>query len=140
MLFDTITPELLRTDKVLLKLLRKQQRELELLKKKHGKEKSVILKQHCTVVDRMMASHDRDKQGHERSLEKAIKKKGSVFYCVRGSSQLSPFTILTKHAKRGQGPCTGGSRPAYWGGVKTCVLGGSRYAYKLKLMLIACEI
>jgi len=77
-LFDTITPELLRTDKMFLKLLRKQQRELELLKKKHGKEKSVILKQHCTVIDRMMASHDRDKQGHEKILEKAIKKKGSV--------------------------------------------------------------
>ena len=78
MLFDTITPELLRTDKMFLKLLRKQQREIEMLKKKHGKEKSIILKQHCTVIDHMMASHDRDKQGHERTLEKAIKKKGCV--------------------------------------------------------------
>ena len=78
MLFETITPELLRTDKMFLKLLRKQQRELEMLKKKHGKEKSMILKQHCTVIDHMMASHDRDKQGHERTLEKAIKKKGCV--------------------------------------------------------------
>ncbi|KAK2184960.1 hypothetical protein NP493_242g03010 [Ridgeia piscesae] len=71
-----------------LKLLRKQQRELELLKKKHGKEKSVILKQHCTVIDRMMASHDRDKQGHEKILEKAIKKKGDWVKLSNGHSRL----------------------------------------------------
>ena len=33
-------------------------------------------KAHCTVVDKLVASHDKEKQGLEKVLEKQIKKKG----------------------------------------------------------------
>ncbi len=33
-------------------------------------------KQHCIVVDKMVATHDKEKVAKEKSLEKAIKKKG----------------------------------------------------------------
>ena len=75
---DPITPELLRTDKNFLKLLKKQLKDLETVKKRHNKERSVMQKQHCTVVDKLVASHDKDKLSQEKSLEKAIKKKGYV--------------------------------------------------------------
>nr|ABJ96343.1 phospholipase C beta [Chaetopterus pergamentaceus] len=74
--FDPITPELLRTDKAFIKLLRRQQKELETLKKKHQKERSSMQKQHCTVIDKMVANHDKEKLTQEKSLEKAIKRKG----------------------------------------------------------------
>ena len=54
---------------------------MENLKKRHNKERSTMQKQHCIVVDKMVATHDKEKLSQEKSLEKAIKKKGSVL-CV----------------------------------------------------------
>ncbi|XP_064623819.1 1-phosphatidylinositol 4,5-bisphosphate phosphodiesterase beta-4-like isoform X4 [Lineus longissimus] len=76
MLFDPVTPELLRTEKMFVKILKKQQKEMETLKKRHNKERSAMQKQHCMVVDKMVACHDKEKQMQEKTLEKAIKKKG----------------------------------------------------------------
>ena len=76
LIFDPITPELLRTEKVFVKLLKKQQKELEMLKKRHNKDRSAMQKIHCTIVDKMVAMHDKDKLAQEKTLEKAIKKKG----------------------------------------------------------------
>ena len=75
-MFDPITPELLRTNKAFLKLQKRQQKELETLKKKHDKEKSGMQKQHCVVIDKVVANHDKEKLTQEKSLEKAIKRKG----------------------------------------------------------------
>nr|CFW94238.1 Eka-phospholipase C 1 protein [Euperipatoides kanangrensis] len=74
--FDPITRELLQTDKIFVKLLKKQQKELETLKKKHGRERSAMQKSHCLVVDKIVANHDKAKQMEEKNLEKAIKKNG----------------------------------------------------------------
>ena len=68
--------EALRQDKGFQKLLKKQQKELEMLKKRHNKDRSVMQKSHCCIVDKMVATHDKEKQQQEKSLEKAIKKKG----------------------------------------------------------------
>ncbi len=75
-LFDPITPELLMTDKTYVKLCKKQNKELEMLKKGHNKQRSTMQKQHCTVIDKIVATHDKERQTHEKVLEKAIKKKG----------------------------------------------------------------
>ena len=83
--FDPITPELLRTDKQYIKLLKRQQKELEVVKKRHNKERSAMQKAHCTVVDKMVASHDKEKSGQEKTLEKIMKKKGyvvTVLICI----------------------------------------------------------
>ena len=61
-----------------MKLVKKQQKELEAIKKRHTKERSMMQKQHCTLVDKIVAVHDKEKQAQEKSLEKAIKKKGWV--------------------------------------------------------------
>jgi len=69
---------MLRADKQFVKLLKKQQKDLEILKKRHNKERSTMQKQHCIVVDKMVVTHDKEKLSQEKSLEKAIKKKGLV--------------------------------------------------------------
>ena len=76
--FEPLTPDALRQDKLFVKLLKKQLKELEILKKRHNKERSAMLKQHCVVVDRMVMTHDKEKLSQEKSLEKAIRKKGFV--------------------------------------------------------------
>ncbi len=73
-----MTPELLMTDKTYVKILKKQTKEMEMLKKAHNKQRSTMQKQHCTVVDKIVATHDKERQVHEKVLEKAIKKKGYV--------------------------------------------------------------
>uniref|UniRef100_A0A8D0ECZ8 1-phosphatidylinositol 4,5-bisphosphate phosphodiesterase n=1 Tax=Salvator merianae TaxID=96440 RepID=A0A8D0ECZ8_SALMN len=59
-----------------IKHLKKQQKELNALKKRHAKEHCVIQKLHCTHVDKVMAQYDKEKLAYEKILEKAIKKKG----------------------------------------------------------------
>ncbi|XP_077866794.1 LOW QUALITY PROTEIN: 1-phosphatidylinositol 4,5-bisphosphate phosphodiesterase beta-4-like [Saccoglossus kowalevskii] len=68
--------EAFKTDKTYIKTLKKHQKEVELLRKKQSKDKESMQRLHCTVVDKMVSRHDKDKITQERNLEKAIKKKG----------------------------------------------------------------
>ncbi|KAJ8045277.1 1-phosphatidylinositol 4,5-bisphosphate phosphodiesterase beta-4 [Holothuria leucospilota] len=76
-LVPPITLDELKQGKNYQKLLRKQQKELESLSKKHSKDVAYLQRNHCLTVDKMMAYHDKEKQFKEKSLEKAIRKKGS---------------------------------------------------------------
>uniref|UniRef100_A0A8B9JU25 1-phosphatidylinositol 4,5-bisphosphate phosphodiesterase n=1 Tax=Astyanax mexicanus TaxID=7994 RepID=A0A8B9JU25_ASTMX len=58
------------------KLIKKQQKELNALKKRHAKDHNAMQKSHCTQVDKMVAQHDKEKFTLEKLLEKAIKKRG----------------------------------------------------------------
>jgi len=73
--FEPVTVESLRADKVFVKLVKKQQKELESLNKMHVKERSTLQKQQCTVVDKMVAVHDKERQQVEKVAEKGGKKK-----------------------------------------------------------------
>lgn len=53
MKFDPITLETLRQEKGNQKVLRKQQKELESLKKRHHKEKLTVQKQHCVAIEKI---------------------------------------------------------------------------------------
>ncbi|KAG7465861.1 hypothetical protein MATL_G00158310 [Megalops atlanticus] len=66
----------LKQMKTYLKLLKKQQKDLHALKRKHAKEHSTMQKTHCTEVDKIVAQHDKEKLALEKVLEKTIRKKG----------------------------------------------------------------
>ena len=70
------TPELLRTDKQFVKLIHKQGKEMEGLKKRHNKERTTMQRSHCAVVDKMTAAHNKERTTEEKSSEKQLKKKG----------------------------------------------------------------
>ncbi|XP_022090515.1 1-phosphatidylinositol 4,5-bisphosphate phosphodiesterase beta-4-like isoform X3 [Acanthaster planci] len=71
-----LSTDTLQKDKVYQKVLKKQSKEIETLQKKHSKECTLVKKSHDTVVDKMTGAHDKEKLSEEKSLEKAIKKKG----------------------------------------------------------------
>nr|AAS55894.1 phospholipase C beta [Lytechinus pictus] len=71
-----ITAESLRKERAYQKLLKKQQKEQDSLSKRHSKERAMLQKTHYSTVNKMEACHDREKLTREKSLEKAIKKKG----------------------------------------------------------------
>ena len=62
-------------EKVYTRLIKKQVKELDIMKKKHQKEQSVMRKQQCTTIDKLIALHEKEKSATEKSLEK-LKKKG----------------------------------------------------------------
>ncbi|KAM9703840.1 1-phosphatidylinositol 4,5-bisphosphate phosphodiesterase beta-4 isoform 1-T1 [Menidia menidia] len=66
----------LKQMKTYLKLIKKQQKELNTLKKKHSKDQNIMQKAQCTQVDKMVSQHDKEKTNLEKLLEKAIKKRG----------------------------------------------------------------
>uniref|UniRef100_A0A670HS10 Phosphoinositide phospholipase C n=1 Tax=Podarcis muralis TaxID=64176 RepID=A0A670HS10_PODMU len=75
-LIPQIKIEDLKQMKAYIKHLKKQQKELNALKKRHAKEHCVMQKLHCTQVDKIVAHYDKEKLAYEKILEKAIKKKG----------------------------------------------------------------
>ncbi|XP_033339161.1 1-phosphatidylinositol 4,5-bisphosphate phosphodiesterase isoform X3 [Megalopta genalis] len=54
MKFDPITEEVLRQEKGYQKVLTKQQKELESLKKRHQKDKLTVQKQHCVAIEKII--------------------------------------------------------------------------------------
>ena len=57
---------------------------MEGLKKRHNKERATMQRSHCTVVDKMVAAHDKERTTQEKTLEKQMKKKGwdkATFCC-----------------------------------------------------------
>ncbi|XP_076763011.1 1-phosphatidylinositol 4,5-bisphosphate phosphodiesterase isoform X1 [Xylocopa sonorina] len=58
MKFSPITVESLRQEKGYQKVLRKQQKELENLKKRHQKEKLTVHKQHCTAIEKIIKGNN----------------------------------------------------------------------------------
>ncbi|KAM8947158.1 1-phosphatidylinositol 4,5-bisphosphate phosphodiesterase beta-4 isoform 2-T2 [Pelodytes ibericus] len=75
-LIPQVKVEDLKQMKAYLKQQKKQQKELNALKKKHSKEDSAMQKVHCTQVDKLVAQFAKEKMSLEKTLEKAIKKKG----------------------------------------------------------------
>ncbi|XP_048362292.1 LOW QUALITY PROTEIN: 1-phosphatidylinositol 4,5-bisphosphate phosphodiesterase beta-4-like [Sphaerodactylus townsendi] len=75
-LIPQVRLEDLKQTKAYIKHMKKQQKELNALKKRHGKEHSVMQKLHCTQVDKIVAQYNKEKLAGEKILEKAIKKKG----------------------------------------------------------------
>ena len=75
---DPVTLDMLKGDKSFQKVLKKQQKEMDTVKKRHNKERASMQKTHCTVVDKLLAVHDKERVVQEKQLEKAIKKKGLV--------------------------------------------------------------
>ncbi|XP_053344485.1 1-phosphatidylinositol 4,5-bisphosphate phosphodiesterase beta-4-like isoform X2 [Clarias gariepinus] len=75
-LMNQVTIEDLKQMKTYVKLIKKQQKELSTLKKRHAKDHNAMQKTHCTQVDKMVAQHDKEKFTLEKLLEKAIKKRG----------------------------------------------------------------
>ncbi|KAG1924948.1 1-phosphatidylinositol 4,5-bisphosphate phosphodiesterase beta-4 isoform X1 [Pimephales promelas] len=73
-----LTPQLtiddLQQTKTYLKLVKKQQKDVEALKKKHAKAHAALQSAHCAQVDRIVAQHDKEKQALEKQLEKGCKK------------------------------------------------------------------
>ncbi|XP_065226252.1 1-phosphatidylinositol 4,5-bisphosphate phosphodiesterase-like isoform X1 [Planococcus citri] len=71
-IFEPITLETLRNEKSFQKTSRKQQKELDSLRKKHLKEKVVVQKQQCTTIDKAIKGKSKADLINDASIKKMI--------------------------------------------------------------------
>ncbi|XP_018364008.1 PREDICTED: 1-phosphatidylinositol 4,5-bisphosphate phosphodiesterase-like isoform X2 [Trachymyrmex cornetzi] len=72
MKFDPITLETLRQEKGYQKVLRKQQKELESLKKRHHKEKVTVQKQHCVAIEKIFKGKNKAELSRDPIVRRAV--------------------------------------------------------------------
>ncbi|KAF4790379.1 1-phosphatidylinositol 4,5-bisphosphate phosphodiesterase beta-4 [Turdus rufiventris] len=100
-LIPQVKIEDLKQMKAYIKHLKKQQKELNALKKKHAKEHSAMQKLHCTQIDKIVAQYDKEKVSYEKMLEKAMKKKGGS-NCVelKKETEIKIQTLTSDHKSK----------------------------------------
>ena len=52
--FDSITPDVVKKEKSFIKLTKKHQKELDSLRKKHQKERTIVQKNQCTAIEKLV--------------------------------------------------------------------------------------
>ena len=52
--FDPITPDVVKKEKSFIKLTKKHQKELDSLRKKHQKERTIVQKNQCTAIEKLV--------------------------------------------------------------------------------------
>lgn len=80
--FEAVTREMLSLDKVYVKLVKQQQKEMEQLKRRHVKERSTMQKEQCAVIDKLVANHDKERSAREKLVKKVLKKTMSGYVCT----------------------------------------------------------
>lgn len=60
MKFDPITPEVVKKEKSFVKLTKKHQKELESLRKRQQKERTLVQKNQCTAIEKLVKSKGKD--------------------------------------------------------------------------------
>ncbi|XP_076442610.1 1-phosphatidylinositol 4,5-bisphosphate phosphodiesterase beta-4-like isoform X2 [Babylonia areolata] len=95
--FEAVTRERLCGEKMYIKLLRKQQKDMELMKKRHQKERALMQRAHCTVVDKLVATHDKEKMATEKSVEKKLKKNRDSSTDLKSQSEGAVLNLVSDH-------------------------------------------
>ncbi|KAL4715784.1 hypothetical protein ACJJTC_006363 [Scirpophaga incertulas] len=72
LVFEPITVESLRQEKGFLKTGRKQQKELEAMKKRHAKEKMTLQKQQCTALEKMIKGKNKEQLSTDPAFRKLV--------------------------------------------------------------------
>ncbi|VDN37444.1 unnamed protein product [Dibothriocephalus latus] len=73
--FPGISLGMLRNDKNYRKLVKKQAKDLELLRRRHEKEASTMLRAHTILTDKLNAAHAKASAGQKAAAQKYV-----VFY------------------------------------------------------------
>ncbi|CAH2041742.1 unnamed protein product, partial [Iphiclides podalirius] len=72
LVFEPITVESLRQEKGFLKTGRKQQKELEAMRKRHSKEKMTLQKQQCAALEKMIKGKNKEQLSGDAAFRKLV--------------------------------------------------------------------
>lgn len=91
---EPIKTEDLRKDKLFLKLLKRHQKDLDDLKKRHAKERAQIQKQQCNVIEKLLAEHNKKQSSRRRS--------SSNLAAPPGPAEHSTLTVTNSYNPNGR--------------------------------------
>ncbi|XP_053365580.1 1-phosphatidylinositol 4,5-bisphosphate phosphodiesterase beta-4 isoform X2 [Clarias gariepinus] len=92
-----VTIDDLKEMKAYIKLVKKQLKEVDALKKKHAEAYTALQRSHCTQVDKMATQHEKEKRALEKQFEKSGKKVSECNLETRGEIEKKIKTIITDH-------------------------------------------
>ncbi|XP_041981500.1 1-phosphatidylinositol 4,5-bisphosphate phosphodiesterase isoform X1 [Aricia agestis] len=72
MVFEPITVETLRQDKGFLKTGKKQQKDLDVMKKRHSKEKMTLQKQQCAALEKMIKGKNKEQLSGDEAFRNLV--------------------------------------------------------------------
>ncbi|XP_050550289.1 1-phosphatidylinositol 4,5-bisphosphate phosphodiesterase isoform X1 [Spodoptera frugiperda] len=79
LVFEPITVESLRQEKGFLKTGRKQQKELEAMRKRHAKEKMALQKTQCSALEKMIKGKNKDQLSNDASFRKLVNEQATAW-------------------------------------------------------------
>ncbi|XP_076834770.1 1-phosphatidylinositol 4,5-bisphosphate phosphodiesterase beta-4 isoform X2 [Brachyhypopomus gauderio] len=101
----TVTPQVTTDDlkqmKAYLKLVKKQQNEVHVLKKKQAKAHAALKRLHCSQVEKIVAQHKKEKWALEKQLEKNCRKVSESYCCeMRRGTAMKIKTLTAEHKSK----------------------------------------
>ncbi|XP_053608554.1 1-phosphatidylinositol 4,5-bisphosphate phosphodiesterase isoform X2 [Plodia interpunctella] len=79
LVFEPITVESLRQEKAFLKTGRKQQKELEAMRKRHAKERMTLQKQQCSALEKMVKGKNKDQLSNDAAFRKLVTEQSAAW-------------------------------------------------------------
>ncbi|XP_028175500.1 1-phosphatidylinositol 4,5-bisphosphate phosphodiesterase isoform X1 [Ostrinia furnacalis] len=79
LVFEPITVESLRQEKGFIKTGRKQQKELEAMRKRHTKEKMALQKQQCAALEKMIKGKNKDQLSNDPTFRKLVNEQSTAW-------------------------------------------------------------
>ncbi|XP_028037208.1 1-phosphatidylinositol 4,5-bisphosphate phosphodiesterase isoform X3 [Bombyx mandarina] len=77
--FEPITVESLRQEKGFLKTGRKQQKDLDAMRKRHAKEKMALQKQQCTALEKMIKGKNKEQLSTDPAFRKMVNEQSTAW-------------------------------------------------------------
>ncbi|XP_045499518.1 1-phosphatidylinositol 4,5-bisphosphate phosphodiesterase isoform X2 [Colias croceus] len=79
LVFEPITVESLRQDKGFLKTGKKQQKDLEAMRKRHAKEKMLLQKQQCSALEKMIKGKNKEQLSNDATFRTLVTEQSSAW-------------------------------------------------------------
>ncbi|XP_026741936.1 1-phosphatidylinositol 4,5-bisphosphate phosphodiesterase isoform X4 [Trichoplusia ni] len=79
LVFEPITVESLRQEKGFVKTGRKQQKDLEAMRKRHAKEKMALQKTQCSALEKMIKGKNKDQLSNDAAFRKLVNEQATAW-------------------------------------------------------------
>ncbi|PZC71067.1 hypothetical protein B5X24_HaOG214161, partial [Helicoverpa armigera] len=79
LVFEPITVESLRQEKGFVKTGRKQQKELDAMRKRHAKEKMALQKTQCSALEKMIKGKNKDQLSNDAAFRKLVSEQATAW-------------------------------------------------------------
>lgn len=99
LVFEPITVESLRQEKGFIKTGRKQQKELDAMRKRHTKEKMAMQKAQCTAIEKMIKGKNKEELSKEPGFRKLVSEQTAAWSALCGKHRAEEWNTARNTLK-----------------------------------------